>query len=1298
MAWYPIGPDFVFAPRRSDFKRLSKRNEWARQGLVNCIAIDPFDANAIYVTERPTSGGSSAFRTVDGGKSWKAIADALQSGDTNFDPNCIAVDPVDPSIIYIATWSSMQLARSDNQGDNWGAKQSVPGNVFKLIIDPSTAGTPATTVIYAATSNGIYRSASGGTTGSWTQVLPGDIRSFIAIFSLPTPLFLASVYASGVFRSTNPTAAANWTNLNTQNIGLPAHTAATTASPEGNFNRIDLAFCPRNPNRIYALLYKNQCDAMGQNCAMISSQLFTTSSSDTAWTEITMTSPPNPAYGFYCAEFAVAPNSAGDGLNDILFFGNIGMNRSTDSGRNWTSDGGSPGIWSHADHHAFEFYPPSPPAGTIPAMFIGNDGGLNRHDRFADPAFPFGAAPEEYNESVTYLPNAAGMQNLNHGKQSSAVYQYTGEPTVAALGYIGCQDTGIASSSGSLGWRGVADADGGALAVARGTDGVLIWANLGSPFATHMWKDTGDYSFPYLGAVGLGAGGPQINASANFILGLDNKCLAGIIVLDADTTLSVAIAATGSQAATPASMANIFVGSVLTIKDAAKTENVTVTAVTATTFTANFTQTHNAGVGIALNRSYVVRIDAAGVATNICQNLGTNSARVIIVARSPVNADLLACCSGNNRLWTTLSGSTANSGTVWTESTTNKPAGFFNLTAITIDNADNIYVLLSNQITTGAGPSAITSPLFKVNGGNWQHQPCTGVPTGGGFQYGCLNADPVEADTMYASYGGSIYRIVKTGANWTWEDMSTGLPGGYIYDLWLADFGTPGSPNVMMRAAIPTRGIWETSPLLRNEMPSVHLYVRDNILDQALFPRSPEGQPNPFKPAENVYHYQSVDVKVDVQTPATGGSPAFFQIEPEAAIPLNHVYFNQLNDNSQQIPSGGSVYIHTQVHNRGRVKANNVKVWAIYCNAAGGVPALNLSPSMGNAFAFWSQFTVTGDILPNLPADSPWRSVGPPVTLSGIDPANPQVASWLWTAPVLPAGVTGGHYCVAVFIHSSASPINESSMNVDEMTPRNKQVAQKNLHLVPALAPAGSGGGGGGGGGGGVPAGSVPSFIEFHHAGNEEQRYSDIVVDFSRVPHDVRMVIQFSELKSAEPLDKAATGISDIIKMPADVIQPTGFGKTIGKLLLRFVNWLLVLISKLLKVKFTPLSPPKPAPVTFMPVGFEIRGGKEAHFPGILIPHNKYIMARMYFENTGILEEGAEYRFDVLQQAGKKIIGGCTYIIPVSGRRKPPQNIFVRLRNEEGEEHETGEEEFLFVPPHVRHVVAERRKQMGKDT
>lgn len=65
-----------------------------------------------------------------------------------------------------------------------------------------------------------------------------------------------------------------------------------------------------------------------------------------------------------------------------------------------------------------------------------------------------------------------------------------------------------------------------------------------------------------------------------------------------NTTIAAAIAAPGSQAVTPGSMANIYVGQKLWIGSGSTGEVVTVTAITSTTFTATFASAHLAGVTV----------------------------------------------------------------------------------------------------------------------------------------------------------------------------------------------------------------------------------------------------------------------------------------------------------------------------------------------------------------------------------------------------------------------------------------------------------------------------------------------------------------------------------------------------------------------------------------------------------------------------------------------------------------------------------------------------------------------------
>jgi hypothetical protein len=161
--WFPIGPDGVFAPRDINFKRLSRRNELGRQGLVYSIAIDPTDASTLYTTEAPTSGGNSAFRSDDDGASWVPIVDALQQTDPGgVNPSCVAVHPLTDGTVYLGTFSGRVYTSPDTKGNTWAAPFAIGSPVFKLVVDPGNASDPATTVVYAACFNGVWRSNNGG--------------------------------------------------------------------------------------------------------------------------------------------------------------------------------------------------------------------------------------------------------------------------------------------------------------------------------------------------------------------------------------------------------------------------------------------------------------------------------------------------------------------------------------------------------------------------------------------------------------------------------------------------------------------------------------------------------------------------------------------------------------------------------------------------------------------------------------------------------------------------------------------------------------------------------------------------------------------------------------------------------------------------------------------------------------------------------------------------------------------------------------------------------------------------------
>jgi hypothetical protein len=86
MTWFPIGPDFVYTPRDTTTPaRSSRRNQWARQGRVVSVAVDPNAPNNIYTADSVTypglpRGGTAVFATSDGGQSWTRSAGPAKLG------------------------------------------------------------------------------------------------------------------------------------------------------------------------------------------------------------------------------------------------------------------------------------------------------------------------------------------------------------------------------------------------------------------------------------------------------------------------------------------------------------------------------------------------------------------------------------------------------------------------------------------------------------------------------------------------------------------------------------------------------------------------------------------------------------------------------------------------------------------------------------------------------------------------------------------------------------------------------------------------------------------------------------------------------------------------------------------------------------------------------------------------------------------------------------------------------------------------------------------------------------------
>jgi photosystem II stability/assembly factor-like uncharacterized protein len=165
--------------------RDAKGNLWqpgAGGMAVHTIVLDPTNPQRIYIA----ISAAGAFRTDDGGKSWRPINKGLQSPYVLPDPDAevghcvhrIAMHPARPGVLYMQ--KHWDVLRTDNAGDQW---QDVGGNLptdFGFPIDVH-AHEPETIYVVPIKSDSehfppegklrVYRSKTGG--NDWQPLTKG---------------------------------------------------------------------------------------------------------------------------------------------------------------------------------------------------------------------------------------------------------------------------------------------------------------------------------------------------------------------------------------------------------------------------------------------------------------------------------------------------------------------------------------------------------------------------------------------------------------------------------------------------------------------------------------------------------------------------------------------------------------------------------------------------------------------------------------------------------------------------------------------------------------------------------------------------------------------------------------------------------------------------------------------------------------------------------------------------------------------------------------------------------------------
>ena len=435
--WTPIGPSPI------------SENSTLDNGLVTCIAVHPFNQNVIYIG---TAGGG-VLRTRDGGANWTPLFDrqlALGIGE----PGALAIDPNNTDVIYAGTSqrvilgtgnsgffgpldSSQGIFKSTDGGNSWiqmgsgfpagntgNALNFLGQNINVIIVDPADS---SGRTLYLASSAGVFWSTDAGQNWTAGNNLAGDSRSLVLDTSSPfsSRILYAGVSGNGAFQSTD--GGRNWTRILS---GSTPAVAAAIVPPTTGFSKVIIAIAPPTspPNPAGVQILYVTLSGTGSAGLKDPVGVFLSTNQGGTWTQQAAAGMPTNTQGGYSFHMAVDPASPGDGVNDIIYFGDVRQAKSTNSGASFSALSGL-----HPDTHAWAFFPQTSPTPSI--VYCGCDGGID-----------------------VSIDGGGTWKSLNSGGlQSCLFYNIDLRPDATASVTVGAlQDNELETTKGAsgLGWTG----------------------------------------------------------------------------------------------------------------------------------------------------------------------------------------------------------------------------------------------------------------------------------------------------------------------------------------------------------------------------------------------------------------------------------------------------------------------------------------------------------------------------------------------------------------------------------------------------------------------------------------------------------------------------------------------------------------------------------------------------------------------------------------------------------------------------------------------------------------------------
>ncbi len=375
--WQPLGP-------------FNVPSNGGDAGRLNCVAFHPTIQNIIYVGS--PSGG--LWKTTDGGNSWTSLTDNLPViGITD-----IVIDYSNPNIIYIATGDgdatdtySIGILKSIDGGQTFnttGLSYNVINrkSINKIVINPLNP-----TTLFAATSNGIYRTYDGGTIWKFTT---GDYTKDIAYKPGDTTIMYA-VTKTNFYKSVNSGASFQLKNL-----------------PVSGFSRLNIGVTPANPSYVYLLGGKSTDQSFhGLYRSTNLGETFTTRSTTPNIFDWSTNGSGSGGQAWYDMAIAVSPTNA-----EEVYVGGVNIWKSGNGGSNWGLVahwyGGNNKPYVHADIHSLRYSPSN-------VLYACTDGGISKTSN-----------------------GGTSWTDMNNGLSIAQIYRMSVSKTVPTKLVTGWQDNG----------------------------------------------------------------------------------------------------------------------------------------------------------------------------------------------------------------------------------------------------------------------------------------------------------------------------------------------------------------------------------------------------------------------------------------------------------------------------------------------------------------------------------------------------------------------------------------------------------------------------------------------------------------------------------------------------------------------------------------------------------------------------------------------------------------------------------------------------------------------------------------